>query len=132
MSSFISVAEDSKATEASVPPARGTGRTVAQIQYELLRDEPYAHTQEDVLFASWFERQGMENVSGAEMAQLRAEFFAKDQPCLRTSPLARTYGWGLVFDEKGGVALCAMESPEYQELLHSDLKQIKAMRSKRA
>jgi hypothetical protein len=98
----------------------------------MLSEHPFTYTQEDVLFESWFARQGLE-VGDDEKAELRKQFFAKDQPCLRTSPLTRTHGWGLVFDEQGRVALCGMDSPDYAKHLESgDLKVIKAMRSKRA
>ena len=42
------------------------------------------------------------------------EFFARPQACLRGSPLPKTYGWRLLFDDDGRVALCAVESPVYQ------------------
>lgn len=133
LKSFIAVAEDCKVTEAKVPQARGNSKTVAEIQYEMIGEHPFEYTQEDVLFESWLRRQDLEDPSPDEVAALREQFFAKDQPCLRTSPLTRTHGWGLVFDDDGGVALCAMESPDYQKYLESgDLKVIKAMRSKRA
>jgi hypothetical protein len=130
---FIAVAEDCTVSAAKVPAPRGTSRTVAQIQYDLLSGNPFTFTEEDVLFASWFERQAREGATEDEIARLRAHFFAKDQPCLRTSPLARTHGWGLVFDGKGRVALCAMESPEYERYLNSDeVKVMRAFRAKRA
>lgn len=131
-SSFITVAEDCKADVAKVPKPRGKSKTVAEIQYGMLAEHPFTYTQEDVLFESWFRRQDLE-VSEGEREALRDEFFAKDQPCLRTSPLTRSHGWGLVFDEDGRVALCAMESSDYQAHLDDDsLKKIPAMRSKRA
>lgn len=129
---FIAVAEDCKVDHGKVPAPRGSSKTVAEIQYEMLVDNPYTFTQEDVLFESWFARQDLE-VSDSEKEELRRQFFAKEQPCLRTSPLTRTHGWGLVFDPDGKVALCAMDSPEYSSYLASeDHKVIKAMRSKRA
>ncbi|MBS4753250.1 hypothetical protein KG112_10600 [Nocardioides sp. zg-ZUI104] len=129
---FIAVAEDCKVEYGKVPAPRGSSKTVAEIQYEMLIDQPYTHTQEDVLFESWFARQDLE-VSEIEKAELRTQFFAKDQPCLRTSPLTRTHGWGMVFDADGKIALCAMDSEDYPRYLESeDLKVIKAMRSKRA
>lgn len=62
----------------------------------------------------------------------REKFFAKGQACLRTSPLAKTYGWGIHHDEKGRVALIPMESEQYNRLSEdSSIQQVKAMRSKR-
>ncbi|MFE3544332.1 DUF6157 family protein [Nocardia sp. NPDC059177] len=129
---FIAVADDCKVDYGKVPVARGSSRSVAQIQYEMLSEHPYTYTQEDVLFESWFARQDLE-VSEAEKADLRAQFFSKEQPCLRTSPLTRTHGWGLVFDKEGLIALCPKDSPEYAEFVQStDLKVVKALRTKRA
>lgn len=129
---FIAVADDCKADHGKVPVPRGSSRTVAEIQYEMLAEQPYTFTQEDVLFESWFARQGLE-VTEEEQAELRAQFFAKDQPCLRTSPLARSHGWGLVFDAEGRIALCAVDSAEYAAHLASgELTVLRAMRSKRA
>ncbi|MEV0897113.1 DUF6157 family protein [Actinoplanes sp. NPDC049802] len=129
---FIAVSDDCRADHAKVPVARGSGRTVAQIQYEMLSAHPFTYTQEDVLFESWFARQGLA-AGDDEKAELRAAFLAKDQPCLRTSPLARTHGWGLLFDADGRIALVAKDSPEYSAHLASDdHKVIKAMRAKRA
>lgn len=129
---FIAVAEDCKVDYGKEPASRGSSKTVAEIQFEMLRDHPFTYTQEDVLFESWFARQDLE-VTAKEKAELRKQFFSKEQPCLRTSPLTRTHGWGMVFDKDGKVALCAMDSPEYAKYLKSpDLKVIKAMRGKRA
>lgn len=51
---------------------------------------------------------------------------------VRTSPLAKRYGWGFLFDTDGRVKLCPMESEEYRELVESgDVKVLKAMASSR-
>lgn len=135
---FITVAEDSKATVATVPEPRGGKPTVAMLQYEMLSDS-FAYTQEDVLFDVWLQRQGVQgkidvdSLSVDETADIREQFFAKGQACLRASALTKTYGWGVIFDKEGRAALCAMESAEYAEhASDSALKVLKAMRSKRA
>lgn len=38
------------------------------------------------------------------------QFFANSQACLRSSLLPKRYGWGLLFEQEGRVALCPMES----------------------
>lgn len=130
--SFIAVADDCPVAEGVVPTARGAKKTVAVLQYEMIADSPYQHTQEDVLFQSWFQRQDLGDPTADEVARLRHEFFSKDQPCLRASPLPKKFGWGLIFNDKGGVALCPVESDEYrQRLADTDIKVMKAMRSKR-
>lgn len=130
---FISVAPDFAGDSAKIPAPRGTSKTVAQMQYDMLIDAPFEHTQEDVLFNIWLTRQDLGPLADDEIASLRAEYFAKGQACLRASPLTKTYGWGVVFDDQGRAALCAVESDEYRShLANGDLKQLAAMRSKRA
>lgn len=130
---LIAVADDCPVAESVVPVERGAKKTVAALQYEMLAESPYVHTQEDVLFKTWLARQGMPEKSEAEVAEMRDEFFAKPQACLRASPLPKKYGWGLVFDEAGRVALCPMESKEYNQLLTGGrVKVHKAMRTRRA
>jgi len=131
--SFIAVADDCPVSQSVVPTARGDKKTVAMLQYEMLAGNAYQHTQEDVLFNSWLQRQDLGDPSADEVARLRQEFFSKDQACLRASPLPKKFGWGLSFDDKGAVALCPMESEEYRQRIEGrDVKVMKAMRSKRA
>lgn len=129
---FITVADDSPVTSSVVPTAKGDKKTVAVLQYEMISGNPYGHTQMDVLFESWLRRQNLGELSADEVASLREEFFSKDQPCLRASPLPKKFGWGLSFAHDGGVALVPMESEEYAaKSSDPDLKVMKAMRSKR-
>lgn len=130
---FIAVADDCPVSDSVVPTARGDKKSVAVLQYEMLAGSPYEHSQEDVLFHSWLQRQDLGDLSADEVARLRAEFFSKDQACLRASPLPKRFGWGLSFNDKGRVALCPMESEEYRQRVEGgDVKVMKAMRSKRA
>jgi hypothetical protein len=131
---LIAVADDCPVKNSVVPVESGAKKTVAVLQYELLAGRPFVHTQADVLFDTWLMRQEppLPKLSAPEVARLRAEFFAKPQACMRTSPLPKKYGWGLLFDRAGRVALCPMESKEYKESLTSDsIKVVKAMRSSR-
>lgn len=71
-------------------------------------------------------------VDEAERDAHRAAFFAKGQPCLRASPLAKRYGWGIHHDAESRVALYPRESAEYARLSQDPaLKQVKAMKSAR-
>jgi len=135
---FITVAEDSKTTEAKIPEPRGGKRTVAMMQYEMLSDS-FVYTQEDVLFDVWLARQGdlgkfeVGSLSSDEKASMREEFFSKSQACLRSSALTKTHGWGVIFDKDGRAALCAIESKEYgKHAADPNIKVLKALRSKRA
>jgi Family of unknown function (DUF6157) len=112
---LIAVADDCPVSS-GVRPGAG-GERVAQVQYELLAGRPYELTQEDLLFESWLARQDLpDELSEDERECLRQDFLSKPQGSLRSSPLPRRYGWGLLFDANGKVALCPMESEQYRHL----------------
>lgn len=132
---LITIAPDSSAQQGAVPTSRGESKTVAQLQYELLSKHPYEKTQEDVLFEVYAQRKlpGV-RMNSSQWKEARTEFFSKSQACLRTSPLAKQFGWGLHFDEKGRIALVGCETPQYAQLFQEKpggLKVVAAMRSKR-
>ncbi|KQQ00022.1 MULTISPECIES: DUF6157 family protein [unclassified Rathayibacter] len=127
-STFIAVAADCPVATAAVPPD-GAKPTVASLQYALLHERPYELTSDDVLFTVHALRSG---IPDDERDAERERFFARDQPCLRASPLPKRYGWGLHYDAEGRVALVGAGTPLYDELLsRSDLVQKAAMRSSR-
>ena len=129
---FISVAEDCRATTGEVPPGRGTGPTVAGVQHAMLAGEPGRWTQEDVLIASAPGVRGRTDLAPGELERLTAEYFAEPRACLRASPLGKTYGWGLHYDAEGRITLHAVGSESYQRLAADpELTQLRAMRSKR-
>jgi hypothetical protein len=62
--------------------------------------------------------------------EARETFFSKGQACLRTSPLAKTHGFGIHFDKDGKVALYGMNTPKYQKFVDDPgIKKLKAIRS---
>lgn len=124
---FIEVAEDTKASEGMQPISKGQKKTIAAIQYDLLAQNPYHYTSDDIIFQAFAERN---DLTQAEYKEARENFFSNGQPCLRTSPLAKTYGFGIHHDNKGKVAIYGIETKEYKELLENDkVKKVKAMRS---
>ena len=125
---FIEIADDCK-TEVGVIPPEKPEKTIARMQYEMLCNNPYQYTSDDLIFAVYAAKNRLEQ---AEAEGKRAEFFSKGQPCLRSSPLGKTYGWGIHFDQEAKVAIYAKESAEYARL-HKDtsLKHLKAMKSAR-
>ncbi|MBB3110867.1 hypothetical protein FHS18_002934 [Paenibacillus phyllosphaerae] len=127
---FIGVAEDCPVTNAEIPQAKGDAKPVPVLQYEMIAGHPYRYTQEDVLFEVYAMRN---EVAEEQRSAAREAFFAKGQPCLRTSSLGKRYGWGFHHDTEGKVALYAVESEAYGDLSQdASLKQVKAMRSSRA
>ncbi len=123
---LIEVAEDTKATSGTKPPAKDK-KTVAEMQYELIAKNPYKYTSDDVLFQVYADRN---DLTKAEYKNAREQFFSKGQPCFRASPLTKTYGFGIHSDESGKVALYGMETERYRQFL-KDAKttKVKAMKS---
>jgi Family of unknown function (DUF6157) len=114
---FIRVAPDCPVSVAVVPTDRRGEKSIPQIEYELLAENPYTFTQEELLFAVHVGRQGIVEIDlKARRAALWEEFFGKPRACLRASMLPKRYGWGLHFDAEGRVALVATESKEYHAL----------------
>src|SRR5262245_29560039 len=124
---LIEVAEDCPVAAARVPQARGGKKTKAVVEYELLSEQPYTYTEEDIAFEVYAV---LRDIPKAERPAERKTFLSKGHPHLRVSPLAKRYGWGIHNDAEGKLALIAVESPEYERLL-KDLRtsKVKAFRS---
>ncbi|MCS5717672.1 DUF6157 family protein [Herbiconiux sp. CPCC 205763] len=126
---FIAVAPDCRVVIAETPPTTAKP-TVAALQFELIAEHPYEMTSDEVLFAVHATRN---NVNDDDLDSERERFFAKDQACLRASPLGKRYGWGTHHDENGRVALVGIGTADYDRLLGDDhLTHKAAMRSSRA
>jgi hypothetical protein len=130
---FIAVAPDTSAKVGTVPVERTGTKSVAVLEYELISAKPYTYTQEEVQFAVHVQRQAIPSAElGARRVELWNEFFSKPLACMRASPLPKSYGWGLHFNEESKVALVALESPEYERLSSSiAIQQTRAMRRRR-
>jgi hypothetical protein len=125
---FIQVAEDCPVTVAEVPPNKNLA-TIARLQYEMIHDHPYRYTSDDVLFEVYAQRQGF---SEKDYTTQREKFFSKGQPCMRSSPLPKRYGWGIYSNHEGKLALVAIEDARYRMLAtDTTIRQLMAMRSKR-
>jgi Family of unknown function (DUF6157) len=126
---LIEVADDCPAMEAQIPQARGAEKTKAVVEYELLARHPYKYTEEDVAFEMYAV---LHDIPEAIWPEEREKFLSKGHPHLRVSALAKRYGWGIHNDAEGKIALVAVESPEYEQLLNDPrTTKIKAFRSKR-
>ncbi len=124
---FIAVADDCSTPKAEIPPTKGNTRSQANIQFEMISNNPYKYTSDDVLFQVFAEKNGL---APSEIALAREQFFSKGQPCFRASPLTKRYGWGVHNNAEGKIALFARETPEYERFLgDSALKVLKAMKS---
>ncbi|MDP1676750.1 MAG: DUF6157 family protein [Bacteroidota bacterium] len=126
---FIQIADDSSAKSGEIPPQKSEDKTVASIQFEMISENPYKYTSDDILF-SVHEIKNKINSKGFNTE--RENFFSKGQPCFRSSPLTKRYGWGVHSNAEGKIAIHAVESSAYKKLSKDKkLVQLKAMRSKR-
>jgi len=128
-STFIEVAEDCSAEQGEMPPIKGAKKTIANLQFEMLWENPYQYTSDDIFFAVFAVRK---EIPKNEMEEARADFFSKGQPCFRASPLTKRYGWGVHSNEEGKVAIFGRETKMYKDFIaNQGVDKKKAMRSKR-
>jgi hypothetical protein len=126
-STLIQIAEDCPSQIAEVPPIKGDKKSVANMQFELIYDHPYQYTSDEALFHIFAERS---SIPSSEIKEAREQFFLKGQPCLRCSPLAKRYGWGIHHNENGKIALVGCETDEYKTLSNDgSIGNVKAMKS---
>lgn len=130
INTFIEIAEDCPAKTAEVPPKKNGAQTAASLQFDMIYDHPYKFTSDDVIFNVYAQKN---EIAASEKKAEREKFFSKGQPCMRSSALGKRYGWGVHSDDKGRVALLAVDSKEYQKLAKDkSVTHTKAMRSKKA
>jgi hypothetical protein len=126
---FIQIAEDCRANTGEMPPVKEDKKTVANLHFDLLYDHPYEYTSDDVIFGAYAIKNGIRQ---ADMKNAREEFFSKGQPCMRTSPLTKRYGWGVHSNSEGKIAIFACDSAGYKKLVKDkSLKLVKAMKASR-
>lgn len=104
---FIQVAEDTRVYSGTIPSSKGDNKTIAELQYELLVNNPYKFTSDDIFFQVFTIRN---DLTKHEHGEVRKNFFSKGQPCFRSSPLTKTYGFGVHADKYGKVAIFGMET----------------------
>lgn len=125
---FIEVAEDCPTDHAQEPPV-GEKPSIAALHHRLIAERPFGRTSDDVVFETHALRSGI----AVDDAEARAQYFSTGRPCLRSSPLGKRYGWGLLHDAEGRVALVPRESDEYARLAADpSFAHTRAMRSRRA
>lgn len=127
VNTFIQVADDCPAMQGEFPPLKGESKSVANIQFDIIKNNPYQYTSDEVVFAVYAEKN---DISDGERKAAWDMFFSKGQPCLRASPLTKRYGWGIHYNAEGKMAIYGADSPEYARFsADKNLKVIKAMRT---
>jgi hypothetical protein len=128
-STFIEIAEDSSVKKGEMPPIKGDKKTVANLQFDMLYENPYKYTSDEVLFGVFALRK---KFTKEELEEQKEHYFSKGQPCFRASPLTKQYGWGVHSNEDGKIAIYGAETNEYKSFSNDSLvKKVKGMRSKR-
>ena len=126
---FIEAAEDCPVNRGEIPPVKKAGKTTANIQYDLLSDNPYQFTSDEILFQCYILKN---EIQKKDITRSREQFFSKGQPCFRASPLTKRYGWGIHYNHEGKMAIYGCETKEYKAFSNDKtLKILKAMRSSR-
>lgn len=128
INTFIQIAEDCPVSQSQIPPEKKE-KTLANLQYEQISKNPYQYSSDDIIFECYAFKN---DIPESEKQDERNIYFSKGQACLRSSPLAKRYGFGIHHNKEGKVAIYPVESKEYQNLLNdSSITKTKAMRSKR-
>jgi len=126
---FIIVADDSHALMSTVPPEKPNGRTVARMHYDLLSEHPYEYDIDSFNFEIFCQKNHIPN---ALRDSYREAFFSKGHPCMRASPLTKSYGFGAHYNNAGKIAIYPVDSRAYQKLRDDPENRVEmAMRSKR-
>jgi hypothetical protein len=129
LNTLIQIAEDSKNVTGTEPPLKGEKKTIANIQFEILSKNPYKFTSDELLINVIAKRK---DATDNELIEIKELFYSKGQPCLRCSPLTKSYGWGIHANQYGKIALLAASSETYENLINdSNIKKVTAMKSKR-
>lgn len=125
---LIEVADDCPVARAAVPRAKGGKKTKPVIEYEMISNQPYEYTEEDLAFQT---HAVLHDIPRAVWPTEREKFLSKGHPHLRVSALPKRYGWGIHNNAEGKTALVARESPLYEKLMSDPHTiKVKAFRSK--
>jgi len=124
---FIEISEDSVVNSAITPLPRNNKPTIASIEYDLISNNPYKYTQEDVQIQTYLIKN---QIKSDELDEIRKHFFQKPKAWFRASPLVKKYGWGIHYDDEGKLAIYDVNSERYEQFLKSgNITLLKGMRS---
>ncbi|SEQ48225.1 hypothetical protein SAMN05216232_2570 [Virgibacillus subterraneus] len=128
-STFILISDDSPVQASKIPVSNREKRTISEIEYALLHENPGYYTQDELQFEVHMIHKGIpkENRHGEKIL-----FLEKSRACMRASSLPKRFGWGIYFDTYGNAEMIPVETEKYQELKQQDqIKKVKAMKSKK-
>ena len=113
VNTLIAVADDCPVRHGITPPAKPGNPSIASRTFQVIAQNPYRFTSDDVIFTVYADRAGL---AESERSSAREHYFSSGRPCLRASELGKKYGWGIHANADGHIALYAVDSPEYAEL----------------
>lgn len=126
---LITPAEDCPVDKGTIPPIKGDKMSIANYQFDIIKGHPFSFTSDEVIFKVFAIRN---DILEKNYATEKEKFFSKGQPCLRTSPLTKNYGWAILHDASGKIKLIDSSSEEYLTLLEDPtIKKTAAMKSKK-
>ncbi len=126
---FIEIADDCPALTGEIPPIKADSKTAANIQYDLIKKNPYKYTSDDILFLIFADKN---DLIRQEYKKSRDQFYSKGQPCLRASPLTKRYGWGIHYNKEGKIAIYGCDTQAYLNFIkNKEITILKAMKSKK-
>jgi len=130
---FIEIAPDCTLKAAIIPLNKNAKKTIATIEFELLRSKPYGYNLQELKFATYVQQKQISPLAlKTQRKQLLEDFLSKPYACMRASPLTKKYGWGAHYDKHGKIAIYPAESKEYQQFVaDGNIKKYAAMRSNR-
>ena len=133
INAFITVSEDCPVNSSEIPKAKRDKKPAHLIQYELLTEDPYTYTHEDLVYEVYIRHKEFpEEELKAHGKEIREKLLSKGHPCMRASALVKRYGYGAHYDGKGTIAIYPMESKEYKNFVKDgNLKKYPGMKTKR-
>lgn len=127
---FVTIADDSQARMGIIPPKKGEERTIARLHYDLLSEHPYEYDIDSFNFEIYCLKN---DIAPEHRETHRSEFFSKGHPCMRASPLTKTYGFGAHYNGNGKIAIYPVDSIAYYKIIKDpEIKIEKAMRTRRS
>ena len=96
----IAPAPDCKAQSATIPPEKSPP-SKAQVEYDLLTREPATHDHDSFNYTVY----ATQCANKGTTPEPRDQWLSKGRPCMRASPLTKTYGWHAHYDASGKITL---------------------------
>ncbi|WP_433943131.1 DUF6157 family protein [Paenibacillus sp. SN-8-1] len=133
---FIVISTDCPVTTSTVPVSSRAKKTVYEIEFDLLSNNPYRYTEAELIYEIHIRHKELEEAYVlAHADEIWEDLFRKPHPCLRASQLPKKFGWGIHYNEEGRIAIYGMDTDEYGRFTEPGKGKptlVPAMRSRRS